>query len=214
MAHIGCRLSFVLACLLIWNESRAQSSATEIVAEDCAIPWKNRKKIAIQEVAIRDTLLIREINTMIREETEQSEMFKKGLGYIYVIPDYDLDENIVRSYYINVDYTGLRSMKEDSLAYLAYPDFYSFVAGRLIFIKLQMLDGMLCVGFTNRSMRNIRKIQDRFLEKEKSVDVYDSQGQKIFTDKHFRIDYFKLHGGKYIYIYGDGTYEVKPDRLR
>ena len=63
-------------------------------------------------------------------------------------------------------------------------------------------------------MRKLRKIQDRFLEKPIRATARDMNGKKVFTDKHFRIDYSKLHGGKYIYIYSDKPYEVELDPLR
>ena len=105
-------------------------------------------------------------------------------------------------------------MKRDKKAYLFYPDFYSFVDGRLVFIKIHILNDMIWRALTEKSMRKLRKIQNRFLEKTKRMTTYDMEGKKIFTDKHFRIDYFKPHGGKYIYIYNDQTYEVKPDPYR
>ena len=182
------------------------------------LPYEDRKKVEICEVTLRDTILIKEINVLIKEETIGSEMFAKGQGYIQVFPTTDFlhhdgipVKNVIRCYYINVNYTGLKSLKRDKNAYAFYPDFYSFVGGRLIFIKAFILNDMTWQAFTEKSMRRLRKIQNKFLEKTKRVTAYDKEGRKVFTDRHFRIDYHKLHGGKYIYIYLDGSYEVKPD---
>jgi hypothetical protein len=205
--------SFVL-CLLVLNESWGQS-IVEIKLDDCNIPWNKRKAVDIPEVSLTDSILVKEIRKLIEEETAVNDMFKRGLGYIEVFPDYDLKENIVRSYYINVDYTGLKSMEAtDPKAYLAYPDYYAFVDGRLIFVKLHMLDGMICTRLKEKTMRKLRKIQNRFLEKPIRAPAYDMNGKKVFTFKHFRIDYFRFHGGKYIYVYSDRPYVVELDPNR
>jgi hypothetical protein len=184
------------------------------------LPHTKGKEIHIQEVSLKDTILINEIRKIIGEETEQREMFKKGLGYIVVfsnacehlyrqIMDF---KNIDQCYYVTVDYTGLKRVNsKNTKAYLLYPDFYSFIDRRLVFIKFNTLNTMISRTFTKKSMRKLRKIQDDYLEKEKRVVFYDMNKKKAFTDKHFRIDYRTIHGGKYIYIYRDKSYAVKRD---
>lgn len=205
------------------NEAFEQlKNAVPIVLPEYGLPYTKRKKVDIQEVSLRDTILINEIKKLIKEETEQSEMFRKGWGYIYVYTNaneylfYDtvVSKNVRRCYYINVSWVGLKSMKRQEKAYSYYPNFYTFVDGKLVFIKLPILEDMVCQAYTEKSMRRLRKIQNKFLEKTKHSTFHDMDGKKVFTDRHFRIDYHKLHGGKYIYIYRDQSYEVKQDPFK
>ncbi len=222
---------FVAGFYFLINTSSAQvSEGIELLrnsAENTALagqseydlPYKKRKKINIQEVSLKDTLLIYEIKKLIKEESEQTDMFKKGLGYIEVFPDaneylpHQITDykNIRQCYYINVNYTALKSMKRESNSYSVYPDFYTFIDQRLVFIKCYTLNNMVSRAFTEKSMRKLRKIQNNYLEKTKRVTFYDLNKKKTFTDKHFRIDYHSIHGGKHIYIYRDKSYEIKQD---
>lgn len=205
-------LSFLLLTMNWLQQANAQGAILlNYLVTDCNLPKKEIHHLAIQQVTLQDTILIKEIRVLMEEEKNTSEMFKKGYGFVQVMPDHDLEENILRSYYIDIDYTALKTRDREPKYYLAYPDNYAFLDGRLVFIYLRMTDGMICKRFTKRSMARLRKIQNRHLEKTKKVTAYDMDGNPVFTDRHFRIDYSKLHGGRYIYIYLDKPYEVRRD---
>ncbi len=189
-----------------WGQ--APSNWVEIKTEDCNLPRKERKKIHIQEVGIKDTLLIGQINQFIQEETQKDSMFRKGLWYLYVIISSDKQEDVAQSYYINV---SMISLKKDSFypkekninVDLSYPPFYAYVGGRLVFIRNYALQDAVCYRYSEKSKRKLRKLQEPFLEKTRKEKAYNMDGTLAFIDRHARLEHFKLHGGKTIIIYKD-----------
>lgn len=165
-------------------------------------------KIDIQYLELKDTVLTQEIENLILEEVNREiivndsnkvfaeNFFKKGLGYIYLNINRNIKGDTLCMYYISPTMMTLRKDAMDN----AYPPFYSYIGGRLIFIYLSELEFAANITYSGKSKKMLRKKLDRFLEKPKDVTFYDLNGKKEFRDKKMRIDYFQFHNGKYIYI--------------
>jgi hypothetical protein len=189
------------------QDSSKSNRQTVVAAHDCHTPFGKRFHTEIQEIAIGDSILVKEIKSLIADREKQNEMFRAGKGYIYAILTNSNETNVARRYYINIGFTALKPERNPK-AYLAYPHFYSMVNGRLVFLEIENFDRMTCKSFTRKSMRKLRRIQSRFLEETRRSDFYDTSGKKVFTDPNFRIDYSHPHGGRYVTVYSDEKYEV------
>jgi hypothetical protein len=206
-------LTLIILCLL--SLKLAAQHPVPIKPSSCDLPLKKRAKLTIEQVTLLDTFLLNQVNLLIEEESEQDSLFKKGLGYVElhyvnnfseVFMEDAEKEHVIRSYYIS---PSLYSLKKDNE--LSYPPFYSYVGERLVFIYPFRLDNLLCYRYSKRSKRQLRRKLEPFLEKPKSQTFYGIDGKKSFRDKKFRVDYFKFHGGKYIYIFNDRPPKVIRD---
>lgn len=123
----------LLGCLL--SLTGLGQTITEIAVDPCFIPKKERKILHIQEVVLKDTFLIKQIEILIQELTQGDSLFRSGLGYISlyahsVFPDQVDEKNIWRSYYITPGYFTFKDERNDA----AFPAYYCYLSGRLIFI--------------------------------------------------------------------------------
>gem|GEM_PF-3114014 len=173
---------------------------TEIVVSRCTIPYKQRAKLHIEEVSIKDTFLIQQLERLIIDESKKDSVFRSGMGYLEVYPTQNLEQRIEHRYYINNDFLAFRKDMDD----MVYPSFYSWVGGRLVFIHMSVLDGVFCYRYSKRSKKELKKKLEPFLPKAERLVARDSTGKVFIRDKHFRLERTKLHGGRYVYVFSDG----------
>lgn len=162
-----------------------------------------RPPLKIQEIVLKDSVLIQQIERLIQDEInneeDEYEFFKSGLGYINLhVLNYS-DRDVIRKYVIYPGMTAYRKSSSDEL----YPLFYSFVANRMVLIYIDPLYRFANFRFTQSSKRQFRKKLEPYLEKPQNITARDSDGNIVIRDKHFRIDWFRLHSGRYIYIFHD-----------
>lgn len=202
------RIIVAFALFFIFLPSMSQVM-TEIVVPRCNTPYKQRAKLHIQQVTLQDTFLVQQLERLIRDESKESEYFRSGMGYLEVFPTQILEQGIEHRYYIKNDFISFREDKNDS----AFPAFYSWVGGRLVFIHLQMLDGVFCYRYSKRSKKELKKKLEPFLPKSEKLVARDSTGKVFIRDKHFRLEQTKLHGGRYVYVFNDGRPPVVTPEL-
>lgn len=176
----------------------------------CVLPAfsQKNKSVEIQYIALQDTFLVKEIEKLIQEEVNRvmdtavtnelitENFFKKGLGYVDLYIEGNLKGDTLAKYYI---VPSLMSIREDA-ADEAYAPFYTYISGRLVLVHMPLLKKAAALNFSGKSKKMLRKRVDAFLEKPQDVTVYGMDGSVAFRDKNFRIDYFRFHGGKYIYM--------------
>lgn len=159
--------------------------------------------IKIQEITITDSILIHQIEKLIQDEVNNEEdkhqFFKRGLGYVNLSYSNFTDRDVLRKYYISPRMIGFRKNDPDS----RYPLFYSFVAKRMVLIDIHALENSTSFKITKKSKRQFRKKLEPYLEKTQNITVYDSLGNVVIRDRYFRVDWFRLHSGRYIYIYNN-----------
>lgn len=157
---------------------------------------------------------MKEIEKLIQEEVNAKEdtstnvkaftenFFKKGFGYVRLYIEGNLqgtffhEGDTLARYYISPSLVSIKKEAADTV----YPPFYSYVGGRLVLVYMPILDNVTDLNFSEKSKKKLRKRVDAFLEKPQDVTAYNMDGSVAFRDKHFRIDYFRIHTGKYIYI--------------
>lgn len=200
----------VLVCVLFFIFLPSMSQVmTEIVVPKCNTAYKQRAKLHIQQVILQDTFLVQQLERFIRDESDKDSVFRSGLGYLKVFPHQDLEHGIEHRYYINNEFISFRDDKND----LAFPTFYSYVGGRLIFIRMPVLDGIFCYRYSRRSKKELKKKLEPFLPKSEKLVARDSTGKVFIRDKHFRLEWTKLHGGRYVYVFNDGRPPVVTPEL-
>lgn len=167
--------------------------------------------ISIQSITIKDTILIKEVEKLIQEEVNREmdttttnkvfadNFFKKGLGYVRLYIEGNLAGDTLFRYYIAASLISLKEGAEDA----TYPPFYTYIGGRLVLVYMPILENVAALNYSSKSKRELRKRVDAFLEKPQNVKIYNQDGSLAFKDKTFRIDYFRFHGGKYIYVLKD-----------
>ncbi|WP_162055292.1 hypothetical protein [Pontibacter pamirensis] len=182
---------------------------------------QKKEAVAIQYITIKDTFLVKEVEKLIQEEVNREvdttstdkvfieNFFKKGLGYIKIFVEGNLKGDTTARYYID---TSLMSIREDA-ADNVYPSFYTYIGSRLVLVYLPVLESVAELNFSEKSKKKLRKKVDVFLEKPQDMTVYNMDGSVAFRDKNFRIDYFRFHSGKYIYVLKSGPPIVVQDGL-
>lgn len=189
---------FCISTLCLTTQLVLGQKITEItLSSPCPIPVKERTKLVIKPVTILDTFLIQQLELFIQEESRKDSLFRSGLGYMQVFASQDVEAGIDQRYYINNEFHSLKETDNDP----AFPPFYSYVAGRLVLIYMQVWDGFICYRYSNNSKKALQRKLESFLPKSKKLVARDKEGKIFIRDKHFRIETVKLHGGKYIYIY-------------
>jgi hypothetical protein len=174
-----CRILVVFIVLLLSNLRFAlgqDDNWVEIKPRGCNLPLKERKKIHIQEVSIKDTVLIDQLKQFAQQEAKKDFTLIKGLWYLYVIINSDNKEDVAQSYYIN---RSMISLKKDSFypkkqninVDPSYPPFYAYVEGRLVFIHNYALEDAICYRYSKKSKHKLRKLQEPFLEKTRKEKV-------------------------------------------
>lgn len=170
-----------------------------LILTNAAIGQIKNQYSTLSYVTLTDSILINTIKHSLNIELNSDDsknLFKKGFGYIAVhVVKYSQNDTL-RVYYIS---PALLSIKEDSPNSL-YPDFYSFVNNQLVVIYLDVLNKFAEKEYSNKEKKRIREMINKHLVKTKKVTFYDENEKKSFTDKHFRIDYFKFGGGYNVYI--------------
>lgn len=160
---------------------------------------QNNVPVTIQCVTLRDEVLKKEIINIIAEESNSNDpdsLFKKGLGYVVVhIQSYSRGDTLTK-YYIAPSLISLKEKDFDD----NYPNFYSYVGGRIVLIYINEIQKSLNISYSDKSKSELRKKLDQFLEKTTDQTFFDNSGNKAFRDKKFRIDHFKFDAGKYVYI--------------
>ncbi|MCC9135236.1 hypothetical protein ACFSKU_12115 [Pontibacter silvestris] len=169
---------------------------------------QKRELMEIQYITIKDTFLVKEMEKLIQDEVNREpdttttdkvfteNFFAKGLGYVRLYAGGNLEGDTLTRYYIA---PSLVSIKKEAADYV-YPPFYSYVGGRLVLVYVPVLENVTKFNFSKKSKKKLRKRVDAFLEKPRDMTFYDMEGNVAFKDKHFRIDYFRIHDDKYIYI--------------
>lgn len=156
----------------------------------------------IQYLVLKDKFLIKEIKKLIVDEinsNDSNQFFKKGLGYVRLnVYNYSHNDTLIK-YYITPTMTSFKKDDNDDL----YPLFYTYINERIVLIYLNVVNEFSIFNLSKKSKTRFRKKVEIFLPETKKMTFYDMEGKKTFTDKNFRIDYFKFHGGKYIYILKD-----------
>ncbi|MES2426050.1 MAG: hypothetical protein V4560_03720 [Bacteroidota bacterium] len=153
----------------------------------------------ISYLKISDSALIDGINKVVNQEVNNPDdsLFKKGFGYIRVsVIQYPKNDTVI-VYYIAPELSAITKKSIEQV----YPDYYSFVNGRLVLITMRALDVFASREFSEKSKKNIRELVDKCLEKTQKVTFYDENNKKAFTDKHFRTDYLLFGSGKELYIF-------------
>ena len=77
-------------------------------------------------------------------------------------------------------------------------------------IYLNVLDGF-SKNISEKEREKLRKRVGKTLEKPQTRTFYDMSGKEVFTDKHFRLDYIKFHGGVTVYELKNNQTIIKPD---
>ena len=159
----------------------------------------------ISYLELKDSTLVENIKRIINKEvnsdTSKNNMFRKGLGYILLEVKQHFNSDTLRQYYIDPQLLSFKDDTDDRL----YPDYFSFVDNRLVIIHLQVLDEFTKRYLTAKTKSNFRKLINSYLGKTKKMTFYDVDNKKAFTDKNFRIDYFKFDSGVMIYILKNGS---------
>lgn len=170
------------------------------------------RSIRIQEIVLKDSVLIQQIEKLIQDEInnkeDKHEFFKRGLGYINLSLLNYTDKGVLRKYYISPKMVSLRKNDSDS----KYPLFYSYVGNRLVLIDINAFENSMIYQITESSKRRFRKKLEPYLEKTQNITARDSSGNIKIRDKHFRADYFWMHSGRYIYIYQDKPPVILTER--
>jgi len=166
----------------------------------CSAQAQKVKEIDIQEIALQDTFLLRQVEQFIENKyAEPDGLFKSGLGYIEIYLQQMSKEDTLRTYHLNSQYKSLD--QERAL----YPSFYTFVRNRLVLIHVPGLQELLVPGYTEKSKRELRKKLEPFLPKAETLKIKNEQGKVVHVDKKFRSgEKLQLHGGKTIYILKSG----------
>ncbi|WP_181304273.1 hypothetical protein [Rufibacter sp. XAAS-G3-1] len=196
-------LLYFIFFLVFLSASCSQSTQIQNRIDKLIHQNKKDNALAIREIEIIDTVLTKEIIKFISEQRLKDTLFSKGYGHIVVSispPDeYNpYNKRIIRSYYINTNFSRLKDQKKEEKAYLAYPSYYTFVENMLVFIKTPDIDTTFPPNFKEKDMQRLRKIQSLFLKPTEKVTFFSLSGEELYTDKNFSIDYQRFHNGKYI----------------
>ncbi len=92
LVFMNCAVFAFLFCLIFVPVMSQEM--TEIVVHRCSIPYKQRAKLHIQEVTLKDTFLVQQLERLIRDESKKDSVFRSGLGYLKVFPHQDLENGI------------------------------------------------------------------------------------------------------------------------
>jgi len=176
----GILFSLILACSFC--SLNAQSAGTDI-----------------QYINLRDSSLVRNITNVIEREKKDGNgygFFSKGLGYIAIhISDYNHRDTVLK-YHITPMLISIRREDPD----IAYPLYYTTIDGHPVLIFVKSVTLIADLKYSNTSKDNLRQVIEPFLPKAKNADFFNDKGEKVFTDKNFRPDYFKFGSDKDYYL--------------
>lgn len=176
------------------------------------VAQEKQKKVRIQYLPIADSSIIGTIRQVIDQEVNSSDtnhFFRKGLGYVAMhIQRFSGGDTVLRYDLLPAMY-GFKKKDDDDV----YPPFYSYVDGRLVLIfssQLERVGGK--IAFTTKSKARLRKQVDRFLEKTERAVFRDMNNKKVFTDRHFRMDYIQFDNETTVFLLRNGKAIVKKGR--
>ncbi|MBV7532475.1 hypothetical protein [Chitinophaga sp. sic0106] len=160
---------------------------------------QSKCNFVIQQIVIKDSVIIEVIQQVINEEEKSPDslnLFKRRLGYVNLFVSEQNNGDTVLKYFITPAMYSIKNDDKDEI----YSPYYAYINNRLVLVYLNTLKNISDCPYSAKSKRAIRKKINKCLEATKKVTFYDMNNQPVFTDKHFRKDYFKFHAGKTVYI--------------
>lgn len=137
--------------LKVYSQFEANQDWILIEPDTCSIPIEDRPVIDIQEILLKDSILLKNIEIMIIELNDKDSLFKSGLGYFVVMPYRPYwNKEIIQQYYLTYDFYSLKTFDTD----YAYPPFYSIANDRLIFVDPYALKKMTSTAFPKKAKRS------------------------------------------------------------
>ena len=166
----------------------------------CGLQLSYGQKEQLTEISylkLTDTALIDGINKVVKQEENNPNdpLFKKGLGYINVsVQKYSKNDTVI-VYYIAPQAFSIRQRDDNQV----YPDYYSFVNGRLVLIKLPVLEAFTSRAFTEKSKKLIRELINDHLDKPVKIRFPDANGKKGLVNE--QRGGFVFGGGMELYVF-------------
>lgn len=142
----------------------------------------------LQEIDLKDTFLIQEIEKLIVSMEQKDENFAKGLGYIEVFEKLVVEDNIFREYYVIPSMMTIRASNRK-------PQFYTWIKERPVFIYLHSFNDLALSKMSKRSFKILTRILNKFLLPLIKGKARDEDGNVSFKVKDLREEYFFIGNG-------------------
>ncbi|WP_423146445.1 hypothetical protein [Rubrolithibacter danxiaensis] len=153
----------------------------------------------IQYIELSDTSLINEIKKVIAKEVNSNDpefFFKRDFGYVEVrISEFSQGDTIMKVE-ISPALSGIQKGQPD----FYYPNYYSYIDGKLILIYSRLVRQLFKIELTNSTKNKIRKKVLKVLPKPEKKTLYDINGKVISKNTPIRIDYFKFYSEGSLYF--------------
>lgn len=186
-----------------------------ILLSNYDIRAQNTHEVDIQQISIRDTVLMNEISNMIREqeganiEHVSESWFDEGLGYIKLtIDSYHKGDTILR-YQIVPDQTPIEVTGSDS----AFPIYYALNNARpiLVYYSHSFMEA-LGIKFSHKSKVKFLKQLDKVLPTPEKEVGRNEKGEVVFRIDDFRPQHVTFGLNKTIYLLRDSSYVISKER--
>lgn len=176
---------------------------------------QNIHEIAIQEISIKDTLLMNEITKMVSEQENADRenvskwWFQKGFGYIKLIVDpYSKGDTLLR-YQIMPDQSPINASAPDS----DFPNYYALNNARPILVYYShSIMAALGIKFSRKSKVKFLNQLDKVLPKPEKEIGRNKKGEEVFRIDDFRPQHITFGMNKTIYLLRDSSYVISKER--
>lgn len=158
---------------------------------------------AVQEIVLKDGTLKSVIADYIISLKENNNEFSE-MGYIEVEQFF-----YNRQAYgpeLKEKYIIKNQNFQPNLSSSRFPNFYAFVENKII---LFYYPNFSFAKHSKKSRKKLIKELQPFLNKKIHIIARDMDGNIVIDDKNFRDEYYNIHGGIQLKIFGNGKYEVK-----
>lgn len=154
------------------------------------------KEMAIQEIVLQDTFLVKQIIQLIEEQKNvQDGPFQKGLGYVKVTAEQVSRGDTLLIYNLNTEFSSLDGQRAK------FPNYYATVANRLVFVYVPLLDLLGTSVYSSKSKETLKAKLEPFLPKAETLIWKNGKGKVVHVDEKFRSrELMQMHGGKTIYM--------------
>ena len=142
----------------------------------------------LQQIDLKDTFLIREIEKLILSMEQRDENFAKGLGYIKVSEELTVEDSTSREYYVRPSMMTIRESNRK-------PQFYTWVKDKPVFIYLRSFDDLILSKMSRNSFRKLTRILNKCLLPLIKGKARDEDGNVSFKVKDLREEYFFVGNG-------------------
>lgn len=142
----------------------------------------------LQEIELKDTFMIQEIEKLITWMEQKDSSFAKGLGYIKVSEELVVEENVSKEYFVRPSMMTIRATNQK-------PQFYTWIKKRPVFIYFQSFDDLVSFKMSKRSFRKLTRILNKYLYPLIKGKVRDEDGNVVFKVKDLRDEHFYVGNG-------------------